>query len=174
MTGRGPLYDPDLLDELEERIRGPYEREVWRHVFEGSDPLAANVRGARWNPPGVEALYCAERQETAIAEIDHLVAMQPYPILTPRYSYPVHVHLSRMVDLSEVGLFEELGLDVDTMRADGRDECQRIGGAVAWLGIGGLVVPSLRTPGFNLVIYPNAAAPDDYWEAGDPVPFAAP
>jgi hypothetical protein len=32
---------------------------------------------------------------------------------------------------------------------------QRVGGAIAWLGRDGLLVPSARADGVNLVIFPN-------------------
>jgi RES domain-containing protein len=174
MTGPDPIYDPGLLDALEGRTAGPWEERVWRHVFEGTDPSAANIRGSRWNPPGVEAIYASLDQDTAIAEIDHLIAMQPYPITRPRVTHEMDVHLSRVADLTNQADLENLGLDIEVLKADGKDLTQTIGGAVAWLGIGGLLVPSMRHAGTNLVIFVNSADPDDYWKPSDPIPYRAP
>lgn len=170
MTGPDPIYDPSLLDALEARTIGPWEEPAWRQVFEGTDPLVANIRGSRWNPPGVEAIYASLDHDTAIAEIDHLIAMQPYPITRQRVTYEMGVHLSRVADLSKQEDLEDLGLDIEVLKADGMDESQIVGGAVAWLGIGGLLVPSMRHVGTNLVIFVNSANPDDYWKPSDPIP----
>jgi len=42
--------------------------------------------------------------------------------------------------------------------------CQMIGGAVEWLGHDGLLVPSARSEGTNLVIFPNKQTPDYRFE----------
>jgi RES domain-containing protein len=170
MTGPDPIYDPSLLDALEARTTGPWDEQVWRQVFEGTDPLVANIRGSRWNPPGVEAIYASLDQDTAIAEIDHLIAMQPYPIPRQRVTYEMGVHLSRVADLSRQADLKDLGLDIEVLKTDGKDESQIVGGAVAWLGIGGLLVPSMRHLGTNLVIFVNSADPDDYWKPSEPIP----
>ena len=71
-------FDPHLLDALEastlEAVRGM----VWRQILEPTSVLRPNQRGARWNPPGTEALYCSLDPATAAAEIDHLFSVQPY------------------------------------------------------------------------------------------------
>jgi len=60
-------YDPSLLDAIEERLV-EWSGMVHRQVFEGTDVLRANVRGGRWNPPEVEAVYCSLQSRTAAAE----------------------------------------------------------------------------------------------------------
>jgi len=50
---------------------------VWRHAFADDPPDKANGRGARWNPPGTDALYASLERDTAIAEAEHQMAMQP-------------------------------------------------------------------------------------------------
>ena len=69
-------FDPSLLDAIEESVV-EWRGMVYRQVFEGTDVLRANIRGARWNPSEVEALYCALQSRTAAAEIDHLINRQP-------------------------------------------------------------------------------------------------
>ena len=39
--------------------------------------MTANTRGARWNPPGLAAIYTSEERDTAIAEGQHAIDMQP-------------------------------------------------------------------------------------------------
>lgn len=60
-------FPPALLDALEAREMSDWHATAWRHVFEGTRPLRPNERGARWNPPGTEALYCSLDADTAIA-----------------------------------------------------------------------------------------------------------
>lgn len=76
-------FDPSVLDAIEESVV-EWRGKAYRQVFEGTDVLRANIRGARWNPPEVEALYCSLQSRTAAAEIDHLINRQPVPIRTPR------------------------------------------------------------------------------------------
>ena len=64
-----PIHDPALLDAIgrlgSERLESIT---VWRHMFNDNPPELSNIRGARWNPPGVAAIYTSEQRETAIAE----------------------------------------------------------------------------------------------------------
>jgi RES domain-containing protein len=179
MTLDEGIYHPDLLDFLEQHEVAPWRGSAWRHVFEDTDPLRANIAGARWNPPGEEALYTSLELEAAIAEVDHLVRNQPYPILRPRLNYRLEVELSRVVDLSSrdvlEGVLEDLGLDWDALSGNGVAECRRIGGAAAWRGFGGVLVPSIRHPAINLVIFVNRAGPDDVWNVVEgPEPYVPP
>jgi hypothetical protein len=50
------IYAPELLDALE-TVAKPWRGSVWRQVIGDLDPTRPNVRGARWNPAQVEALY---------------------------------------------------------------------------------------------------------------------
>ena len=43
-------FDPSLLDAIEESVV-EWRGKAYRQVFEGTDVLRANIRGARWNPP---------------------------------------------------------------------------------------------------------------------------
>ena len=42
--------------------------------------------------------------------------------------------------------------------------CQAVGGAVAWLGYDGLLVPSARADGSNIVILVDALAAETHFE----------
>ena len=48
-------FDPTFLDSLEARASKGWSGVVWRAVIGDTDPLRANIRGGRWNPPGIEA-----------------------------------------------------------------------------------------------------------------------
>ena len=47
------------------------------------------------------------------------------------------------------------------------DQCQMIGAAASWLGLGALVVPSVRSSGDNLTMFVSNLAADDFYEPED-------
>lgn len=154
-------YDPRFLDLLERYAIPIWSGDVWRQVLGDSDPLRPNQRGGRWNPAGVEALYCSLQRETAVAEIDHLVSLQPVPVLKARATVKIAARLTRVVDLRERAWLEELGMDGLDIVGEQYESPQLVGRAVAWLGCAGLLVPSARHPGANLVVFTNQMDPDD-------------
>lgn len=105
---------------------------------------AVNVRGARWNPPGTTALYTGCTWDAAVAEGDHLVAMQPFRPTARRWVYSFDVKLARVLDLTDMALLADLGVGFPTLSGIDMTHCQRIGGAVAARGHEGLLVPSAR------------------------------
>jgi RES domain-containing protein len=155
-----PTFDPELLDFLESCVLDTWAGTPWREVLGDLDPLRPNLRGARWNPPGVEALYCSLTRETARAEVDHLVSLQSVPVRRRR-SVQLDVELTRVVDLQDLGGLGPFGLEKSELT--GRDVAapRSIGHAVSWLGCAGLLVPSVRHSGINLVVYTNQMAPSD-------------
>lgn len=167
----GPIYPPALLDGLEEHTVTNWDSEVYRQVFEGTPSLRTNTYGARWNPPGVEALYACVVEEAATAEIDHLVSLQPIPISRTRVTYRLRAQLTDVVDLSDkndlLAVGECIGLTEADLSADDDASivlCQMVGGAASWLGRGGLLVPSARHASTNVVIVLNSLGPDDLVE----------
>jgi len=155
-----PTFDPALLDFLESCVLDTWEGTVWREVLGDGDPVRPNLRGARWNPPGVEALYCSLTRETAAAEVDHLVSLQSVPVRRRR-SVQLGVGLTRVVDLQDLGGLGPLGIEKARLTGTGVEVPRWLGHAVSWLGCAGLLVPSVRHSGTNLVIYTNQMAPSD-------------
>lgn len=154
-------FDPKLLDTLEELGTRPWNGVAWRQVFEGTPPTRPNQRGGRWNPLGVEALYCSLDADTAAAEIDYLISVQSVPIRKPRVTFKLEVSLSRLVDLSKESDLELVGAPITTIRSNGIDECRLVGAAIAWLGYEGVLVPSARSNTSNLVVFLNNLEPDN-------------
>lgn len=91
-------FDPSLLDSIEQSVV-EWSGMAYRQMFARTDVLRANIRGARWNPPGEEAVYCSLHPRTAAAENDHLIARQPVPIRKPRVTHELSVTLARVADL---------------------------------------------------------------------------
>lgn len=156
-------YDPHLLDALEASSVESVHGVVWRQVLEPTSVLRPNQRGARWNSPGVEALYCSLHPATAAAEIDHLISVQPVQVARQRLTYSLKVTISRVVDLRPTPWGVEFSY---VYNATDVEECQTIGAAASWLGSGGLLVPSQRADGDNLVIFMANLDIDDNVEVG--------
>lgn len=156
-------FDPLFLDYLETRVLPEWRGSVWREVLGDTDPLRPNQRGARWNPPGIEALYCSVSYETAAAEIDHLISLQSIPV-SKRRRVQLEVALTRVVDLRETSGLVEFGMDRPDRVGNALDAPQLVGRAVAWLGCAGLLVHSVRHTGENLVIYTNQMTANDMVE----------
>jgi RES domain-containing protein len=150
-----------LLDALEECEVSDWHTTAWRHVFEGTRPLRPNERGARWNPPGTEALYCSLDADTAIAEIDHLIALQPVPITKQRITYELDITIDKVIDLSTTEALRSVGLSMSDLIADAYGECATVGAAAAWLGYSAMIVPSARGEANNLVVFATNLDPDD-------------
>lgn len=148
------VHDPALLDALEGFDNESWEGIAFRHVLGQTAPDRANTRGARWNPPEVSALYVSLDHETAKAEGDRILEVQSVRPRAKRFIYEFGLRLDRVLNLSgKVGL-AAVGISEDELHGDSFEACQRVGGAIAWGGHDGLLVPSVRHEGGkNLVIY---------------------
>jgi len=145
-----------LLEAIESRT---WDGLVWRHMFANNPPTRANELGARWNPPGVPAIYCSLDHATALAEGNYAVAVQSLRPTVKRTIYNLRVHLEKVLDLSSRSKLLELGIGEVELSDVDHTGCQRIGGAVEWLEHDGLLVPSARTSGLNLVIFTRKRGP---------------
>jgi RES domain-containing protein len=147
------IFDPALLDRLAALPATPWERDVYRHMFGGRPPDRVNILGARWNPPETGAIYVSLERAGALAEGDHLVAIQPLRPRATRTIYTIHVNLSNVLDLTDRALLAELGVDAAGLVADDFDGCPELGGAAAFLGHDAILVPSVRAGAANIVLY---------------------
>ena len=148
------VHDPALLDALERLDTESWQGRVFRHMLGSASPELANVRGARWNPPGTSALYTSLAETTAKAEGDHLIAMQPVSPRAPRTIYELEIAVANLLDLTDTARLAVIGIAEDDFDSIPWESCQRVGGAVAWLGHDGLLIPSVRGGGgSNFVIF---------------------
>jgi len=154
-------FDPDLLDALEGLPATDWQGRVWRHMFNNYGPDRINTSGARWNPLGTDASYTARDRATALAEGQHLVDVQPRRTFARRVLYEIEVSVASLVDLTAPGALDAVGLTPDDIQDDDYSACQQVGGAAAWLDRGGLLVPSARADGSNLVILVGSLGLDD-------------
>jgi len=155
-------YAPEFLDVVENLDTKDWQGRAWRHMFNNYTPDRVNTNGARWNPPGVGAIYTSFDRATALAEGQHAVDVQPRRTPARRVLYEIRVPGADLIDLTVPGAMHAVGVDFETdVQGDNWSACQLVGGAAAWLGRGGLIVPSARAPGKNLVILVGAAAGPD-------------
>jgi RES domain-containing protein len=96
------IHRPELLTALENAPTGSRCLTAWRHMFGGHPPDQENNRGARWNPPGVAAIYLSEERSGAIAEGNHAILVQPYRPRARRWIYSITVTLENVVDISAI------------------------------------------------------------------------
>jgi RES domain-containing protein len=81
-------YPPELLDRLQALTPAPWSGQVFRHMFGSYPPDAENTRGARWNPPGVAAIYTSLTREGALAEAESPDSRPADP--APRSAHHLH------------------------------------------------------------------------------------
>lgn len=161
------IHRPELLDALQRAPAGPLETAAWRHMFGMRPPDPENTGGARWNPPGVAAIYLSLARHGAIAEGDHTIAVQPFRPRARRFVYSIELTLANVLDLSDAAVLQRVGLDDQDLADDDHTACREVGAATAWLEHDGLLVPSARSKAHTLVIYPAHQAPDATFTHGD-------
>jgi RES domain-containing protein len=149
------VYPPEVLDGLQAVTAGPWQGTAYRHMFSAHPPDTENTRGARWNPPNTAAIYVSLLRDGALAEAEHALAVQPLRPRATRTLYEVRISLTDVLDLQDRALLASLGVDDHELGADDMTACQQVGGAAAWLGHDGILVPSARSDATNLVIYPT-------------------
>lgn len=165
----GPPFDPRLLDELGDRVIS-WEGELWRIVLAGSDPVVANSRGARWNPPDLETLYFSLDPRVANSEIEALLSREPIPIRKERKLFRFTLKVSRVLDLRSGHGLEEFGLDADALVREETVHTQALGLAASkYLECGAVIAPSARAEGSNLALYVGYMASADELSSGEMV-----
>ena len=161
------VFDRETIQALEQFTPAPWKGIVFRHMFAAFPPERENRSGARWNPPQTPAIYTSLVRETAISEADYYIGLQPIRPSARRIVYRIEVTLHSVLDLSDSQTLAKLGLNQDSLASIHHSDCRMIGGAVEWLGHDGLLVPSARAEGMNLVIFPNRKTPDYRFEVLD-------
>ncbi len=160
-------HDQKTIEVLEALPPMSWSGTVFRHMFGQYSPDRENRSGARWNPPETPAIYTSLQRETALAEADYSISLQPLRPQAQRWLYTITVALSSVLDLSKWESLSRIGLSRESLLSFDYSSCQRIGGAVEWLKHDGLLVPSARAEGVNLVIFPRQQTQDYRFEVLD-------
>ncbi|HEY1933389.1 MAG TPA: RES family NAD+ phosphorylase [Acetobacteraceae bacterium] len=151
------IHDQDLLDQLSALAVDRFDGEVFRATGVSADPLAFSFNGGRWSPPAwdgaeVPVLYTSMERNGALAEVvSYLTLLTPLPSRPLKVSQ-LGVPTTKTLRLARADLG---GFGVDIARYGERDysQTQRIGAALAFLGLDGLIAPSARWRCDNLMIY---------------------
>lgn len=157
------IYPPEMLDLLQAAAVPLWTGTVYRHMFSSQPPTRANTGGARWNEPNLAAIYTSCERETALAEAEYYITLQPLRPRTKRTLFTIDVSLDTVIDLTAAGLLAKLGITNDILAGLDQAPCRTIGAAANWLGSSGLIVPSARRRGgTNLVIYQQDPSADSF------------
>lgn len=140
-----------------------------------SQPLSgagAARHGGRLNRPGVHALYLSDSPETAIAEYT-----QDDPLMPPLTLVSYRVGMASVVDFRGgyapdewLPLWQDLtGNWRREALLEGIEPASwNIGDLVIEAGHAGILFPSVRGRGINLVVYTDQLAPGDHLAVHDP------
>jgi hypothetical protein len=151
------IHDPELTNKLGEFPQTIFEGRVYRATAVGADPTAPSISGGRWAPSSMEegcfpVFYTSLERDGAIAEVaSYLVELRP----RPRKSIAVHelkVSTRKTLTLVRADL-SALGIDLSRYGERDYEVTQRIGAAINFLEIDGLIAPSARWSGDNLMIF---------------------
>lgn len=157
------IYPPNMLDILQSAPVSAWSGTVYRHMFGLNEPTHANTHGARWNDTGLTAIYTSCERETALAEAEYYISLQPLRPRAKRTLYTIRVSLKNVLDLTAADLLRELGITDAVLVSPDHAPCRTIAGAANWLGHDGLLVPSARRRGgINLVIYQQDPSASDF------------
>ena len=159
MAAARKARDVALLDALESLTPEAFEGDAWRIVRQGRDPLLGYSAGARWDPPnGFDVIYASLAPNGAMAEI--FFHLNRAPVFPSRQIYRIHriaVNTRRTLRLADLSALARLDMDIDRYgEVDYREvptRTQEIGDAAYFLSFDGLIVPSARHDGANLVLF---------------------
>jgi len=157
------IYPSEMLDTLQSAALSSWEGTVYRHMFASQPPTRANTGGARWNEPNLAAIYTSCERETALAEAEYYISLQPLRPKVKRTLFTLQVSLTKVIDLTPKRLLAQLGISDDVLSGIDHTPSRVIGAAANWLGHAGLLVPSARRRGgTNLVIYQQDFSTDSF------------
>ena len=154
--------DPDLLDALDAHQGVAFAGDVWRIVREGRDVLLGYPSKARWDPGGFDVIYTAVQREGALAEIYFHLSRQPvFPSRVKSILSRITVSTRRTLKLADLAAVEALGVLLENFSGLDYGKTQEIGDAANFLGFDGILAPSARWAGQNLVLFTNRFDPED-------------
>ncbi len=145
-----PRHALELIGELQPL---KWEGEVFRILPSLAHPLAPTTEAARWNPRGVSTIYTSLEADTAHAEARHRLTEVAARRLRQHLRHRIVATLPRVLDLRDNDVLKRIGAIVGAIDESTAVASRVIGGAAAWLEHDGLLVPSYRRPGTNLVIF---------------------
>ena len=147
--------DPELLERLEHFREEPFEGVVNRVVWAERSPIqGSNNASGRWSSPDFqfEVLNTSFSADGADAEFLAFWSLFEQRPDRKALNWKLRVRLMRVVELG----FEEirqLGIKPREYRRRDYDRSQEISDGLNYLGCDGLIAPSARYTGKNLIVY---------------------
>jgi RES domain-containing protein len=149
-----------LAPSLARPIRGRF----CRATADDTDVLdieGSRDAGGRYNPPGeFGALYCSESERLCLLEWNGSAAEQDEVGVVP-----VEVDLEQGLDLLDEAVLSAVGLVPAQLMGEGHELTRSLGRAVRQARLEGMLVPSARGPGRNLVVFLDRLRPASRVEA---------
>ena len=166
--------DPDLLECLKDYAQDSFEGIVNRVVWATRSPVQGSSAGrGRWNSPDsrFEVLNTSLKIEGASAEFEAFWSLFEQRPDRPALNWKLKVRLKRVVELDYKQL-EELGVGQEEYQGRDYSRTQEISDALNFLGCDGMIVPSARYDGKNLVVYMQNLGEDSFVEEDRASEFA--
>lgn len=158
----GRARDLDLIDALDALPRHSFEGDVWRITREGRDPLLGSPVAARWDIGSVDVIYTSLAREGALEEIGfHLIRQPVFPTKLRSLIHMLRVRTARTLRFANLSELLPFGVDPNEFKSITYSRTQEIGDAAAFLGFDGMIVPSARWTGMNLVLFTYQLQPGD-------------
>jgi RES domain-containing protein len=152
-------------------LRGKvFEAIVYRHLssrYEALDSSGSLKAGGRWNPKGeYGVLYTASDEETAVAELHRLGQRQGLNLddLAPRDLVSIRASLSKVLDLTDKKILEEIGISKDEIVSNDISVCLEVSRLAHRAGFEAVLAPSATKKGSILVVFPNRLHPSSRLE----------
>lgn len=148
-----------------------FEAVVYRHIssqFDALDSSGSLKAGGRWNPRGeYEVLYTALKEETAKAELERLAERQGLTLddLAPRDLVSIQVSLSKVIDLTDKKILEQIGINENAIVGNDASLCLEISRLARSAGFEAILAPSATKKGAILALFPDRLQPSSRLEA---------
>lgn len=126
----------------------PFRGEGWRHLSPRHDPFSgegARLHGGRFNPVGsFPVVYICRTRPCVVAELQRLGERQTIGVegLLPRHLYRYDIRLDRVLDLTNAGVRDEVGLGLEVLTGPDWATCQDLGATAHALGVQAILSPS--------------------------------
>lgn len=169
-----PKRDPELLERLEGLAKRPFEGVAHRVVWRNRSAVQGSSAGrGRWNDPDgdFEILNTSLVRDGAAAEFEAFWSLfEQWPDRRAS-NWELRLRLKRVVELGFEEL-EQLGVGKADYGAREYARTQEISDAFNHLGCDGLIVPSARYEGKNLIVFMQNLDKDCVVNAVESVEFS--
>lgn len=162
------IHDRLLLDALERQGGVGIQLDAWRVAWKSRDVLDVGASG-RWNPPGrMVALYTSLSADGAIAEVYYHLSQAPVFSSAEKLIHKLRIQTHSTLKLDDPRTLEKLESIVNESSENELPAGQAIAAAAHLLEYDSLLVPSVRWPCNNLVVFMDLLTPESIVKAAEP------